>query len=102
TMLIGLGFSPFYAASICLLVNTVPVTFGSVGTPIMTSAAVTGLPINSIARAAALNIFPVSLFVPTYLVFVMGGWKGLKGALPAALTTSVVWATMQFTIAWNV
>jgi lactate permease len=102
TMLIGLGFSPFYAASICLLVNTVPVTFGSVGTPIMTSAAVTGLPINSIARAAALNIFPVSLFVPTYLIFVMGGWKALKGVLPAALLTSVVWASMQFMIAWNV
>jgi len=101
TMLIGLGFSPFYAASICLLVNTVPVTFGSVGTPIMTSAAVTGLPVNSIGRAAALDIVLVSAFVPTYLVFVMGGWKALKGVLPALLT-SVLWATMQFTIAWNV
>ena len=30
-MLTGLGFSPFYAAGICLLANTAPVAFGSIG-----------------------------------------------------------------------
>src|SRR6188768_940323 len=30
-MLAGLGFSPFYAAGICLLANTTPVAFGSIG-----------------------------------------------------------------------
>jgi len=29
-MLTGLGFSPFYAAGICLLANTAPVAFGSI------------------------------------------------------------------------
>ena len=33
-MLAGLGFSPFYAAGICLLANTAPVAFGSIGIPI--------------------------------------------------------------------
>ena len=37
-MLTGLGFEPFYAAGICLLANTVPVTFGSLGIPITTLA----------------------------------------------------------------
>ena len=32
-MLTGLGFSPFYAAGICLLANTAPVAFGSIATP---------------------------------------------------------------------
>ena len=32
-MLAGLGFNPFYAAGICLLANTAPVAFGSIGTP---------------------------------------------------------------------
>ena len=32
-MLTGLGFSPFYAAGICLLANTAPVAFGSIGIP---------------------------------------------------------------------
>ena len=43
-MLTGLGFSPFYAAAICLLANTCPVAFGSIGIPITTLAQVTGLP----------------------------------------------------------
>ena len=34
-MLVGLGFPPFLAASICLLANTVPVAFGSIGIPIV-------------------------------------------------------------------
>ena len=32
-MLTGLGFSPFYAAFICLIANTAPVAFGSLGIP---------------------------------------------------------------------
>src|SRR5437762_12157605 len=43
-MLAGLGFDPFYAAGICLLANTAPVAFGSIGIPIVTLANVTGLP----------------------------------------------------------
>lgn len=42
-MLAGLGFSPFYAAGICLLANTAPVAFGSIGIPIFTLAGITGL-----------------------------------------------------------
>ena len=34
-MLAGLGFSPFYAAGICLLANTAPVAFGSIGIPVI-------------------------------------------------------------------
>ena len=42
-MLTGLGFSPFYAAFICLVANTAPVAFGSLGIPVVTLAGVTGL-----------------------------------------------------------
>ena len=37
-MLVGLGFNPLFAAGICLIANTVPVAFGSVGIPIITAA----------------------------------------------------------------
>ena len=43
-MLAGLGFSPVYAAGICLIANTAPVAFGSIGIPIATLANVSGLP----------------------------------------------------------
>ena len=41
-MLVGLGFSPFYAAGICLIANTAPVAFGSIGIPVTTLAGITG------------------------------------------------------------
>jgi len=102
TMLIGLGFSPFSAASVCLLANTVPVTFGSIGIPIVTLSAVTGLPVNSLSGAVALMGLPTSLLLPAYLVYVMGGWKGLKGALPAVIVCGVLWDGVLFLIAWFV
>ena len=49
-MLAGLGFNPFYAAGICLLANTAPVAFGSIGIPVTTLAAVTGLPVMALER----------------------------------------------------
>src|SRR5580704_17516434 len=42
-MLAGLGFTPFYAAAICLLANTAPVAFGSIAIPIYTLQVTTGL-----------------------------------------------------------
>src|ERR1700716_1619618 len=41
--LIGLGFDPFQAATLCLVANTAPVAWGGVGTPIRVLAGVTGL-----------------------------------------------------------
>ena len=49
-MLTGLGFKPFRAATICLLANTAPVAFGSIGTPLIMLAAVTGLPLIATER----------------------------------------------------
>src|SRR6185295_18390658 len=39
---------------------------------------------------------PISLFIPAYLILVMGGFKGLKGVLPAAIVCGVCFASMQF------
>src|SRR6185503_7033835 len=43
-MLVGLGFNPLYAAGLCLIANTAPVAFGSVGTPILIAARVSDIP----------------------------------------------------------
>jgi lactate permease len=73
-MLTGLGFSPFYASAICLLANTAPVAFGSIGTPIVTLNAITGLPLDRLSAGVGRICAPVSLIVPGYLIAVMGGW----------------------------
>jgi lactate permease len=97
-MLAGLGFSPFYAAGICLLANTAPVAFGSIGIPIVTLAGITGLPLQSLSAGVGRICAPVSLFIPAYLVLVMGGWKGLRGVLPAAAACGGSFAISQFLV----
>src|ERR1039457_4658856 len=83
-MLAGLGFTPFYAAAICLLANTAPVAFGSLGIPIITLSGITGLKVELLSSAVGRVCTPVSLIIPAYLVAVMGGWRALKGVWPAA------------------
>lgn len=95
-MLAGLGFSPFYAAGICLLANTAPVAFGSIGTPILTLATVTGLPMDKLSAATGRICAPISLIVPAYLIMVMGGWRTAKTVLPAVATCGLSFAGMQF------
>ena len=48
-MLTGLGFSPFFAAGICLLANTAPVAFGSIGIPVIRSRGTTGIPVDRLS-----------------------------------------------------
>ena len=97
-MLTGLGFSPFYSASICLLANTAPVAFGSIGTPILTLATVTNLPLDRLSAAVGRICAPISLFVPAYLIAVMGGWKAAKRVLPAIVLCGVTFATTQILV----
>jgi lactate permease len=93
-----LGFSPFYAAGICLLANTAPVAFGSIGVPVVTLAGTTGIPELELSAWVGRLCAPISLFIPAYLVLVMGGFRGLKGVLPAAIVCGVCFASVQFTI----
>ncbi|HTM51266.1 MAG TPA: lactate permease LctP family transporter [Bryobacteraceae bacterium] len=95
-MLTGLGFSPFYAAGICLLANTAPVAFGSIGTPLFMLQTITKLPLDRLSAGVGRICAPVSLIVPAYLILVMGGWPALKGVLPAAVLCGVAFAGTQF------
>src|SRR6266545_6023443 len=70
-MMAGLGFSPFYAAAICLLANTAPVAFGSIGIPVVTLAGTTGLPLERLSAGVGRICAPISLIVPGYLIAVM-------------------------------
>ncbi len=95
-MLTGLGFSPFFAAGICLLANTAPVAFGSIGIPVITLAGTTGIDKIELSAWVGRLCAPISLFIPAYLILVMGGVKGLKGVLPAAIVCGVCFASVQF------
>jgi lactate permease len=87
-LLMGLGFTPLYAAGLSLIANTAPVAFGAIGTPILTLAAVTDISAMQIGMMAGRQLPFVSLIVPAWLVVTMSGWRGLRGVWPAVL----VWA----------
>ena len=67
-MLTGLGFPPFYAAFICLLANTAPVAFGSLGIPVVTLAGVTGLPEMALSAMTGRLCALIALIIPAYMV----------------------------------
>jgi L-lactate transport len=97
-MLAGLGFSPFFAAGICLLANTAPVAFGSIGIPVVTLASITGLDELTLSAWVGRLCAPISIFIPAYLIMVMGGVKALKGVLPAAAVCGISFASVQFLV----
>jgi L-lactate transport len=97
-MLVGLGFSPFYASALCLVANTAPVAFGSIGIPVITLAGITGLPVDQLSAAVGRLCAPLSLFVPCYLVCIMVGWRGMLEVWPAVVVVGGVFASVQFTM----
>src|ERR671910_2112679 len=95
-MLVGLGFSPFFAAGICLLANTAPVAFGSIGIPVITLANVTGLPVLPLSAMVGRLCAMISIIIPGYLIVVMSGWKRAAEVLPAIIACGFSFAAMQF------
>jgi lactate permease len=53
-LLVGLGFPPVRAVALALVGHAAGVTFGAVGTPVITQSEITGLPARDIAAIAAL------------------------------------------------
>jgi len=95
-MLAGLGFDPFFAAGICLLANTAPVAFGSIGIPVITLANVTGLPVMALSAMVGRLCAMISVIIPAYLLIVMAGVERTLEVLPAVIACGVSFAGMQF------
>jgi lactate permease len=94
--LMGLGFSPFQSATLCLLANTAPVAWGGVGNPIRTLGGVTGLPEFQFSAMAGRILPPLSLILPFWLVRSMVGWRETFQVWPALLVSGLSFAGMQF------
>jgi L-lactate transport len=98
TMLTGLGFSAFDASALCLLANTAPVAFGSIGIPIITLALTTGLPVDKLSASAGLICTPVAFIIPGYLIVSRWGFRGFAGVWVSAFTAGSVFAAVQFLV----
>lgn len=95
-LLVGLGFRPFPAAVLCLIANTAPVAWGSIGTPLLMLERVSGLPLADLSAMNA-RILPItSILVPLWLVRSMVSWKETLEVLPAVLVCGLSFAATQF------
>lgn len=99
TMLLALGLSPLRAACAVLIANTAPVAFGAVATPITTAGALTGIPASEIGAVIGHQSPLLALFVPSILVLVIDGWRGLRQTLPATLTVGISFGVAQWACA---
>ena len=95
-LLVGLGFSARDAVTVSLIADTAPVAFGGLGIPIVALAAVTGLDQMRLSAMVGRQLPFISLILPAYLVWVVGGRKGLREAWPAALVGGGSFALAQF------
>lgn len=95
-LLIQLGFKPLEACCLSLIANTAPVAFGSLGIPIITLNKVTGLGELPLSQMAGRQLPIFSAMIPAWIIVAYGGWKALRGVLPAALTAGLSFAVMQF------
>ncbi|CAM5291615.1 L-lactate permease [Streptomyces purpurascens] len=95
-MLVALGFEPVRAAVVALVANTAPVAFGAMGTPVVTLAQVTGLPLDSVASVVGRQTPLLALVVPLVLVWLVDGRRGLRETWVPALACGVAFAVAQF------
>ncbi len=96
SMLAGIGLDPMAAVLGCLVVNSTPTAFGSVGVPTVTLASVTGLDVTILSGNAAVIQFILTMVSPFLMVCICGkGVKALKGMLPVTLVSA-----LSFAIPW--
>ncbi len=98
SMLVGVGLNPMSAVLGCLVVNSTPTAFGSVGVPTQTLASVTGEDVLALSGSVALLECLLTLLSPFLLVVICGGGiKALKGMIPTTVIASV-----SFVLPWYI
>ena len=94
--LIGLGFNPFQAATLCLVANTAPVAWGGVGNPLRILSGVTGLDEVALSAMTGRILAPLSAILPLWLVRSMVNWRETREVWPALAVSGLSFAGMQF------
>ncbi len=97
-LMIGLGFRPLEAAKLALIGNTAPVAFGSLGTPLVTLAPLTGLDLLDLSAMVGRQLPFFSLIVPFWLIWAQVGWRQMLAVWPACLVAGGSFGVMQFVV----
>jgi lactate permease len=97
-VLIQLGFPPLRASGLALVADTAPVAFGSLGIPLTTLHQVTDLDVRALSSTTAGLLALFALLIPSLIVVMLSGWRGLAGVWPAALIAGLSYAITQYLV----
>lgn len=96
SMLAGIGLDPINSVVACLIANTTPTAFGSVGVPALTLSAITHLDTLTLCGRTAFIQLLITALSPFLMLAVFGGGiKALKGVIRITLISS-----LAFTAPW--
>lgn len=95
-VLVALGVVELDAIRVAAIANNAPVSFGALGVPIITLAAVTGLPLMSLSQSVGKIVAVLALLPPIILIVLVSGKKGLKEGWPLAVVGSLSFILGQF------
>ena len=101
SMLVGIGIQPLTAALVCLIANSVPTAYGSIGIPIVTLGQITGIPSSELAQYVALQLAPLDLLCPFLIVIAAGkSLRALKGMFLLTLTAGLAFLIPEMLVSF--
>ena len=98
-ILVGVGFDPLKAVLCCLVANTTPTAFGSVGVPTMVLASETGLDAARLTPTIALLQIAATSLSPFLILFIADGWRGVREKFALALIADVTFLVPWLAVA---
>ena len=91
-ILVGLGFPPVRVAAMCLIMNSVPVSFGAVGTPIWFGLGELGLSpdeLITVGTKAALINSVAALVIPVLALRLLLPWRTIRASIGFIVLTTL-------------
>ncbi|MGX7111933.1 L-lactate permease [Gemella cuniculi] len=95
-ILVGLGFKPLHAATLCLIANITGGAYGAMGIPVTVPAGLTELDSLIVGQNTALILCLVTIIIAFLLVFLVDGFKGIRETFPAILVSGGSFAITQY------
>ena len=98
-ILAGIGIDPIMSAAVCLIANSVPTAYGSIGIPLVTLANVTGFDPSQLATFTSIQTGILILICPFLMTIVSGGgFKGLRGMTLMCLGAGLAFWIPEFAV----
>ena len=98
-MLAGIGINPILSVSVCLIANSVPTAYGSIGIPLVTLANVTAFDSVQLATFTSIQLGVLTLLCPWLIVITTGGgMKALRGMTMMCLGSGLAFFLPEFAL----